>query len=237
MDGVNAQRKYPMDAERIFDREEAHKTEGIVSLGSLSQTVAGAGAIVLSILGLIGYLPYMLLAVSAIAIGGAFILESGAVALRFRWLPTLSGPSFLTAVGMTTEFLGGIAGVALGVLSLLGLVPTILMPVAAIVFGLTLLFGILVQTQLNRMEMECSTGHQRAYRFSGEAVSAASGIQILFGMGAVALGILSLIGITPLILTLVALLAVGGASLFSGAALSARMWEFSRYCVPQPITT
>ncbi len=46
-------------------------------------------------------------------------------------------------------------------------------------------------------------------------------MQILFGLGAATLGILSLVGIfAPITLTLVATLAVGGASLFSGAVLS-----------------
>ena len=70
-----------------------------------------------------------------------------------------------------------------------------------------------------------------AGRVMREAVSTSSGIQILFGLGAVTLGVLSLVGVfTPITLTLVAILAVGGASLFSGAAGSASMWGFARFC-------
>jgi hypothetical protein len=212
---------------------ETREGEAVLMGGSLAETIAGAGAIVLSILGLVGILPDALLAVSTIAIGGAFILESGSVASRFTWLARqVTRTTFETgemAVGMTTEFIGGIAGIALGVLALLGLVPNILLPIAAIVFGFTLLFGVGVQARLNDLEMEYNTGHERARRVVREAVSASSGIQILFGLGAATLGILSLVGIAPVMLTLVSMLIVGAATLFSGAAISARMWGLARF--------
>jgi len=214
--------------------EELHPTEGIVMSGSIAETITGAGAIVLSIIGLVGILPQALLAVATIAIGAAFLMASGSIASRFNWVLSQSigttGEAEEVAVGMTTEFVSGIAGIALGVLSLLGLVPQVLLPVAAIVFGFTLLFGIGPQTRLNDLEMMHSgLTHGMARRVAREAGSAASGILILLGLGAVTLGILSVVGLVPVTLTLVAMLSLGGATLFNGAAISARMWGLSRF--------
>jgi hypothetical protein len=235
---VNDERRFIMEHTETEQRpfmgtRETHEGEALLMGGSLAETIAGAGAIVLSILGLVGILPDALLAVATIAIGGAFILESGSVASRFTWLVRQVARTTLEtgemAVGMTTEFVGGIAGIALGVLALLGLIPNILLPIAAIIFGFTLLFGIGVQARLSDLEMEYNTSHELARRVVREAVSASSGIQILFGLGAVTLGILSLVGIAPVVLTLVSMLTVGSATLFSGAAISARMWGFTRF--------
>jgi hypothetical protein len=215
---------------------EEHPSEGILMGGSLAETIAGAGAVVLSILGLVGILPDTLPAVATIAIGGAFLLESGSIASRFAWvLRQVTKSTFETGemgVGMTIEFVGGIAGIALGVLALLRLVPNILLPIAAIIFGFTLLLGIGVQMRLNDLEMQCNSAHEMARKVAREAVSAASGIQILFGLGAITLGILSIVNIAPMVLTLVAMLSVGGATMFSGAALSGRLWGFMRFCEP-----
>lgn len=219
----------------LIDIEKAHESEKVLLGGSFAETVAGAGAIVLSILGLVGILPESLLAVSIVAMGTGFILQSASIGSRFNWvLRQAARTSFEVGeagVGMTTEFIGGAAGIGLGVLSLLGLVPNILLPIGVIIFGLTLLSSVRVQARLNDLEMECRSGHEIAGRVSREAVSTSSGIQILFGLGAATLGILSLVGVfAPITLTLVATLAVGGASLFSGASLSARMWGFARFC-------
>ncbi|MGD0232264.1 MAG: hypothetical protein ABSC19_18225 [Syntrophorhabdales bacterium] len=220
--------------------EEARPIEGILMGGSLAQTIAGAGAIVLSILGLLGMLPEALLAVSTIAVGAAFLMASGSIASRFNAVLTqitrTTPETGEMAIGMTTEFISGIAGIALGVLSLLGVVPTILLPVAAIMFGFTLLFGVGVQTRLMDLETQCGAAHEMARRVAREAASAGSGIQILLGLGAITLGIVSLVGVVPFTLTLVAMLSLGGATLFSGAAISARMWGFTRVCEmpPQP---
>jgi hypothetical protein len=48
-------------------------------------------------------------------------------------------------------------------------------------------------------------------------------IQLLVSLVAIILGILTLVGFAPLILTLVATLAIGAAVLLSGAAVSSRI--------------
>jgi hypothetical protein len=56
-----------------------------------------------------------------------------------------------------------------------------------------------------------------------EAVTASTGVSLLFGITAVTLGILAIVGVSPVILNLVALLGVGLSNLLSGAAISTRM--------------
>jgi len=56
-----------------------------------------------------------------------------------------------------------------------------------------------------------------------EAVSAAAGVQLLFGVTAITRVIQTLVRITPRILNLVALPGVGLSDLLSGAAISTRM--------------
>jgi hypothetical protein len=223
------------EPKRMIQPSEIHENEVVVMGGWLAEAIAGAGAIVLSILGLAGIFPSILLPASIIALGSAFVLQSSSIGSRFNWvLRETTNSAFETGevgVGMTTEFVGGVAGIALGVLSLLGLVPDVLMPIGVLVFGLTLLLGVGVQTRLNHMEADCDETHHMIRRIAREAVSAASGIQILFGLGAVTLGILSLIQVfVPAVLTLIAILAVGGATFFSGVTVSARMWGFARFC-------
>ncbi len=209
---------------------ETHETQGIVAGGSLAVTIAGAGAIVLAIIGLSGILPDRLASVAAIVLGGGFILSASSIAARFSSLMSLASEGTVETsemgMGMTSEFIGGVGAVALGVLSLVGIIPNTLLPVAAIVFGATLLFGLGVQARLNDLEMQANRTHAMARRVAKDAVYAASGVQALLGLGAIALGILGLIGIATLVLMLVAMLSIGAATLLSGSALSARMWTY-----------
>jgi hypothetical protein len=58
-----------------------------------------------------------------------------------------------------------------------------------------------------------------------DALYAASGSEALIGAGAIVLGILSLSGIAPLALVLVALLAIGASILLAGSSVAGRMFE------------
>ncbi len=207
--------------------------ETLLMGGSLAETVVGIGAVVLAILGLVGMYPGVLLAVSIIAIGSAFVLEGSSVASRFDLMTREMGWGS-EAVGMTTEFIGGVSGIILGVLALLGIVPNVLLPVAAIVYGVTLLLGAGIQSRLTELEIQCDVTHETTRTVAREALSAASGIRVLFGIGAVTLGILSVVGLAaPVVLTLVAVLAAGSAMLFTGAAASGTIFGITRYCEPQ----
>lgn len=203
-------------------------TEGI----RMGEMIAGIGAVVLSVLGLIGVLPGPFLGISTLVVGGAFLLGSGYIV--FRLTRTDYEPGEM-AEGMMAEFLGGIVGIVLGILSILGLAPTVLLSVAAMVFGFTLLFGVAARSRLNEREMRdlenCRTEHETIRRMVNETTSAASGVLVFLGFGVFTLGLLAVAGMAPMTLALIATLSVGVAIFFvSGASIFAGLRGFVGVC-------
>ena len=82
---------------------------------------------------------------AVIGIGISLLCEGGTVGARFsRLLANATGKEANYANlggGLTAEFMAGATGIVLGLLSLLGVVPTVLPAVAVIVFGGALLLG------------------------------------------------------------------------------------------------
>lgn len=211
---------------------EEQRFQKVIVSGSLAQGIAGGGAIALTIIGLAGILPQLMLSVATIAIGAALVLEGGSVASRFSDLLSEASRGRLDAaelgMGMTAELFGGIAGASLGVLSLLNIYPTILIASAAIVFGSTQILGSGITARLNSLEIVTSGEHKIFKEVAREAVSAAAGVQLLIGLGVVTLGILALVGMSPLELSLVAMLSIGFSGLLSGTAIAARLLNIFR---------
>jgi hypothetical protein len=195
-----------------------------VSLGrTLSGSIGGAAAVVLSILGLAGIYPYFMVAISTIAVGAALLFKALAIAAEYPKLLAQTGTSTgELGSGMSAELLAGAAGIVLGILALLGVRFQPLTSIAVIVLGSGLIFGSAVVKSLNALKARATGTEEFARNVSEEIVSAAMGTQVLVGIGAVVLGILSLIGLNPVILTLIALLAIGGSSLLSGSALTGK---------------
>ncbi|HKK27243.1 MAG TPA: hypothetical protein VKB18_04115 [Gemmatimonadota bacterium] len=212
-------------AESISSQRDAAR---VVAGGSTVEAVAGGGAVVLAILGLSGVSPAFLAAIATIAVGAALLSEGGAIATRYSELVSELSESSMDdtelGAGMTTEFLGGIAGIVLGILALLGVSRWSLMSVAAIVFGGSLLIGSTLVSELNHASLAARARRhgKEMHGVARQAVKAAVGTQVLVGLGAAVLGILALIGLTPHVLTLVAFLSVAGATVLSGSAVSAR---------------
>jgi len=164
------------------------------SRGSITEAIAGAGAAVLSILGLADIYPGFMAAIATIALGVA-LLAHGSLASR-------SGQE---SAGGPSGFIAGGVGVVLGILSLLGIAPLVLMPIALIVYGLSLLVG---------------AGGAR--ELEGVAISSPRA-QVVMGIGGALLGVLALVGVSPLVLTLVGLLAVGAWFVLGGSAVQSRV--------------
>jgi hypothetical protein len=120
---------------------------------------------------------------------------------------------------VSAEIIGGLAGIALGILALVGVETMALLAVSTIVFGGTLLFGSPAVYRASRAE----PGTQIFDEIARQTAAGAAGAQALVGIGAVTLGILALVGIVPQTLVLVAVLCVGGAALLSGGALTGKM--------------
>lgn len=207
--------------------KEERRIMEVATVGSIIEGMAGAGAIALAIIGLSGILPFDMVTISTILIGVGLLLGGGAIATVVRRIISEKEGDRIGALelgaGVTVETLGGAAGIALGVLSLLGIAPMTLVPIAAIVFGGVFILGIGLTTHLNDLRIERYCDTKEARHIARQAVRVSEGIQVLIGLDSIILGILSLIGFSPMILTLVAMLALGLTALTVASAVAGRL--------------
>ncbi|HLJ96030.1 MAG TPA: hypothetical protein VKU02_22840 [Gemmataceae bacterium] len=211
-------------------REEERSAE-FVTGGSAVESIGGIATVVLAIVGLAGVFPIYLAAVAAIVLGAALLIQGAAIAARFSALVAETAgtrsASRQLGGGMSAEFLGGAAGIVLGILALLQVFPAVLLAVAAIVFGGVLVLGIGASSRLNALAIDRAwTGPEGeiSRRTASEMVSASNAAQALVGLAGIILGILALVGIQyTLTLVLVALLCLGVSVMVSGTALSSKM--------------
>jgi hypothetical protein len=205
-------------------REEPRWTRLSMASGSTLEGLAGAGAIVLTIIGLAGLYPSFLLGIAVIVVGGALIMEGGAVAARLTQAlhEASEGRVELAELGggVSWEFLGGAAGIALGIIGLIGVIPLVLWPIAAIVYGAAHLFGSASTAQIRTLRYSRESEHLRG--LVSNAARGAAGVQGLIGCAGIVLGILALIGWVPMILTLVAMLAFGFADLLRAPTIGGK---------------
>ncbi len=189
--------------------------------GSTSEVIGGGAAVVLAILGLAGIEQGYMLPIAALAIGAALLIEGGVIITRYADMAAElpHHGSMESGGGVTAEFLGGCAGLVLGVLALVGVVPQVLVSIAALVFGSALLLGSGATSRLRNFDF-ASTQHPMTHELAREATLAASGAQALVGLAATVLGILALTHIAPITLTLVALLIVGASIVLTGSAVT-----------------
>jgi len=197
------------------------KTIAILEGGSTIEAVAGLAAVVLAVIGIARYAPFTMGGVATTVIGVALLAQGGAIASRWRAeLRRLDGTRYdrnELIGGVGTEVFGGLVGIVLGVLVLAGVMPVVLLPVAAIVFGGALLLGGAAQPELSNLA--APPRRQGVH----QAVEASGGIMVLVGVAGAVLGILSLLGVGPIVtLALIALLCTGGALFFAGGALATR---------------
>jgi hypothetical protein len=200
-----------------------HTTEKTVATGATAEAVAGAGALVLAIIGLAGVFPMILTAIAVIAAGAGLLFQGAAAAARVASLAhEVHGghPDAAMGTGLSAEIVGGLGGIVLGILALVGVVPLPLLAISAIVFGGTLLFGSPAVYTVGRAQVDGETTAEHVMR---ETTVGTAGAQALIGIGSATLGILALIGLAPLTLVLVAVLAVGASTLLSGGALTGKM--------------
>ena len=190
-----------------------------MATGAGAEAVAGGAALVLAILGLAGLFPMILASIGVIAAGAAFLFEGAAVAARHRRLALEAGGETAIETGMSAEIIGGLAGIAMGILALIGIETMPLLAISAIVFGGTLLFGSPAVYRAGQAE----PGNHMMHEMARRTTAGAAGAQALVGIGAITLGILALVGIVSQALVLVAVLSIGGAALLSGGALTSKM--------------
>ncbi len=208
----------------------------VVTSGSMIGATGGFAAIVLGILSLVNILPLHLVSIATLVIGVALLFEGGTVAFRYWRLPaeisTGRWASMELAGGMIAEFLAGITGVVLGILAILGFIPLLLATVSVLVFGTALVLGSGLTSRLEDLEygIELEESKRTYYRRNRLGKFTAVSVQIVFGLGAIVLGILALTGIHALMLTAIAFLVLGFSALLSGSAISNRIMHLLHRC-------
>jgi hypothetical protein len=213
-------------------REEGERHIEHAGAGATVAAICAAAAVVLTIIGLAGGLPGFLLSIATILLGAAFLFEGGSVMSRHHHMAREAAPPHERFAfdsmrgGMTVETMVGIAGIVLGILSIIGIARYPLEPIMAIVFGGGLVLGTAHTSRVHAASHGLSDTTRGALHELGTAYS---GADVLVGCGAIVLGILALIGLDPMTLTKVAVLAVSAAVLLSGTGVGARMLGVLRH--------
>jgi hypothetical protein len=179
-----------------MEQASRSRMTAVLGSGATSESIAGIAGIVLAILGLLHVIPVYMAAIGTMVIGTGLLLEGGVLTERSAATTpesTASGrarPQFALRGAGSAEVLGGVGGIVLGM-------------------------GIPALADFVERDVD-DVASARSIHTAGET---ASGAQILVGLGAITLGILALTGVDPMILVLVALIAMGGAVLINGAAM------------------
>ncbi len=195
------------------------RTTDVEPVGLLTEGAAGIAVIVLSIIALAGTSPGELASIVTIIIGVGLIVQgfnsaaemSKAMAGSTVAMPDLGGD-------VMVDLLCGITGIVLGILALVGITPAYLVPAALIVFGGALLLGGAISMRPRSTQRTAAGGETQVVAYQSSA--AAGGLELLVGIAAIVLGILSLIFVGSGVLVLVGFLAVGAALLMASATFS-----------------
>lgn len=204
-------------------RREEKVTSGVFAGGSTLETLGGLAAVVLAVLGFTRA-PVVMCAIATIAIGVALLSLGASIMARWRYALQRAKGTRLDrrelAEGVSTEVFGGVVGIVLGILALAGVVPSVLLPVAAIAFGGSLLLGGTMQPDLVYLSPERNPKYAR---LTYSAIQASGGVMVLVGVASAVLGILALVEVgPPLGLALVAMLSIGFALVLAGSSLTVR---------------
>ena len=127
-----------------------------------------------------------------------------------------SAPAEAAAYGGLADAIGGIATVVLAILALAGVHPEIILPIAVIVFGAALLIqgGTMLSEYAGIIFPAGATGAS-SEQFGVGSLSSL----FLVGVAGIVLGILALLGISPEILTAIAVIAFGSALMLTSNAV------------------
>lgn len=198
------------------EKREAAKT---VFGGSRAENIASGATIVLSVIALSGIMRDAILPLAVLSSGSAFLIEGGTVSMRFGDA-RLERADF--GIGVTAEFLAGVSGIVLGVLSVLGVSPMLLLPLAVGVYGGALMLSDLTM-RLNNIEFKGISVTKRFEKIAREIAMTAIGVEFLLGLSALILGIMGFRGHDTVTLSLVATLLIGISGVITGASVTAKM--------------
>ena len=215
-------------------RPEEKTVAEVAMAGSLLEGVGGVAAVALAIIALAGVYPLYLVAIATIVLGASLLFEGFSIVARYSHhiMPEDTAMSAThtarmeTGGGVSAEMFCGAAGVALGILALIGLVPWTLMAISAIALGAGLVLSSGTRARVRRHMLEGFHMHEFTWAIVREGMQAALITEVCVGIGAIVLGILALCGTAPVVLTTVAMLALGCGVFLGGVALSSRLVAF-----------
>jgi hypothetical protein len=172
----------------------------ITSIGLMAEGAVGVAVIALAICGLGNIAVDAMLAIATIIFGVALVMQAMESAAEAAL------GEFGIGGAMVIEALAGLTGIVLGILAFIGGLAPHITPAAMIVFGGALLLSGFVRVT--------------AQRFMSDLWAGAACAQILIGFAAIVLGIIAyLVPGHGEMLTLVALLSLGGSLVIAGATL------------------
>jgi hypothetical protein len=172
-------------------------------IGLLTEGAAGIAVIVLAIIAISGVSVEILASIATIVIGAGLMVQGfNSAAEHAKAVPAAAGAEPTSDV--MVDFVAGVTGIVLGILALIGVNAAHLVPAALIVFGASLLLS-------------------GTLSFGERGTAAAGGAEVLTGLAAVVLGILSLVLPDFWMLVLVGFIAVGATMLMVSASFSGAM--------------
>jgi hypothetical protein len=192
-------------------------------LGLLSEGAAGIATIVLAVIALAGISAVILASIVTIVIGAGLMVQAFNATAEASKVTAAGAPLNvqMTEVGgeVMVDCLTGITGIILGILALVGINAVHLIPAALIVFGGALLLGGAMQMRPKAAPL-VNTAAGQVQIVSYQSSAAAGGMEVMVGIAAIVLGVLSLIFMSSWVLVLVGFIAVGAALLMVSATFS-----------------
>jgi hypothetical protein len=179
------------------DRPAKSQAFGIVAAGSGLKTIGGIAVAALAILALVGVIPAILMPIAGIVFGVAMLLEGFSITGEYRklarWLVDTKSERIELAGGSAVELAVGAAGIVLGILALLSVVPAVLIPVLIVAGGAGLMLAVGAVHRLNDLQLMSVGASDFGRRLRSETMAGAAMVEAMAGLGALVLGILSLV--------------------------------------------
>jgi hypothetical protein len=198
--------------------ESRGRTSEVEPFGLLTEGAAGIAVIVLTIVALAGVSAVLLASIAAIVIGVGLSVQAFNSAAEEARLMGVNAQDASLGGEVMVDTVCGLTGIVLGILALVGVHAGYLLPPALIVFGGALLLSGFISLWPRTMPVASSGAEPRIVAY--QASPATSGIEILTGVAAIVLGILSVIMAPSEVLLLVGFLVVGAALLMVSASFA-----------------
>lgn len=213
------------------------------STSAAAEAIGGLAVVVLAILGLAGLVPIYLAGISGIVFGVTALAQGTAIAAEYQNIYSrFRGGNHTGSIelggGMTIEVVAGGSAIVLGILSLIGAVPDILLPALVITGGAALMLSAGSVQRLNNLKLTAADEADPTLQVTHAATAGVVAGQVLSGIAAAVLGIIALASLHTsaaagaataasgapiwLILTLVGLLVLGASQMLTGGSLVSR---------------